>query len=542
MKNIILLNFTFTVLFSLLSSQVMAQSANDASLVVVSSVYLDEVKPDRKVKIEGSGFLVSYGNRMFVFTAAHVSQGTDTEIKWQGQSLKIINRYFDGLADAEILEIQMAPPWPQVINYDGQAFNWTESSLSGRAKWVDANNFVPLNSGVFDPNLIIDNIFAQAKSDNVSCDHYCRVLSAETLVQPGTSGAPLIVRMKNLGSRLQIDARESIYPGAEGSLQLRGMFIKRERFFSRSSFVHVGVLEELLHNYLTGKKLNESNMAFWKLKGFLLSRYQKYDGISESVLVSVAGGNGTSVEGGNGTSVEGGNGTSVEGGNLELIGENSPKSILDKVSSFPENNKRAAFFWVMAMRNHLGQLISYPMWFDMENYLFLGNFMFSLKGDPSKLTDLFNYRLHKDEMGLDIKSDSGNSIFSSLNYVINLKLDVDSEKIYLIIQRDGSVCQNSVCTSRFDPILEAKSDSGRIFILDLRAFMFFDLSKSTSFIFKDPATTSLGEKQYQALFFDEMQRNSRILRIFVRPQILGKTPMTAEQGLATEIIWSLDKQ
>lgn len=493
----------------------------DKSLVTITSQYTDIYNQARKSVIQGSGFLVSHNNRVFVITASHVSQGEDLKITQGAQSLTSIGRLYDGAGDLEIIEVQNTFKTSLVAS--GSLITWNPEQSIPRAKWIDSHNFTLLNNWVVDPFLQIDNEFQKKRASELYCDLYCFLLHAETLMQPGSSGSPVITYVPTAQGPVALnpyDQRERVQFGEQGQFKVRGLVIRRERFFSNSSFIPAWRIITLLSNYINGSRTPTQLDTAWKLAGPTLIR-QSPNSFSESAATGTSSGNGVSMDGGNG-------GT---------LNEDNPREILNQISAFPTTGNKEIFMWMMMMRHPItSQLMSYPVWFDPEQYNQLKRFTFALTPeDPSNVLSVLLPRLGKN--GADNFADqTGQAKLTTKNSELFVEFSLNNDVVKFKLNSKGYLCE-STCIERFDPVIEVQSEKKQTYIVDLRDLFFVNLSKTRSDLFKDPATASLTEQEYQKKFYDYMGTLYKNMSISVRKKRDSKTSMTVEQGLAHQFHW-----
>jgi hypothetical protein len=499
----------------------------DSSLVTLTSSYQDTLPPHELKKIQGSGFIVQLENRRFVLTASHVSQGQNLTIKLGDRTLQILGRLYDGLSDFEMIEVEGGIPTSFQMN--DQDITWVGSpDIYG--KWIDQWNFVPMNKWVVDPNLSQDNTFQKTREHEIFCDSFCDTLNSLTLMQPGSSGSPLIqffpAESEFQKEYLPIDAREGYWGTKFGTYRLRGVTIRRERFYSRSSFVSYPKIQGIIEAYLQGQRTQPARLeSKWELKGSVLAR------LSGSVSETMALGGSS------------GNGISMDGGDLGKIQEENPKSIFDQITAYP-GSEQGAFFWVMMMRHPTtSKLINFPTWFDMEQYNRMKRWVMALSPDPEDVHNILNIltaRFGRPGPPARMVDPSGELVMKYVPGEVSFEIQASpSDKIQFKINRTGYVCQE-ICNSRFDPVVEVRSQIGQAYLVDLRGLFFVDSSHNRSKVFRHTSMQTISDADYEKLVFDELDKEGQRFRLSIRkkrPE--GAAPMTVQEGLPKQFEWTL---
>ncbi|MES2803466.1 MAG: hypothetical protein V4654_13315 [Bdellovibrionota bacterium] len=498
----------------------------DSSLVTLTSLYTDTQNQNRQVPVKGSGFLVESAHKIFVITASHVSQGKDLQISKSGQQLKILGRLYDGKTDLEIIEVENSLKASFVVS--GDSVSWTLPKAIPRAKWIDSYNLTLLNSWVTDPYLAVDNEFQKTRLSDLYCDLYCYLLHAETLMQPGSSGSPMITYIppaSNWTSPLSpYDEREKIRFYDQEKFNLRGMVIRRERFFSSSSFIPTWRIVTLLKSYANGERTPQNPDNSWALSGPTLLR-KSINGYNESAA----------------TGLSSGNGVSMDGGNLNGLNENNPRETLSQISAFPTDPaNKEMMMWIMAVRHPFtSQLINYPVWYDPEQYNQLKKFTLALAPqDPSNLLALLTSRFKKNAIPQEFEDQSGQAKISIRNSEIHIEFKINNDTVQFTLNSRGFLCDKT-CIERFDPIIEVTSKAQRNYIVDLRDLFFVNLSKSKSDLFKDPANTNLTDAERNKKFFDYMGGLYQNMSLSIREKPNNSLPLTVQQGLPLKFQWTI---
>lgn len=511
----------------------------DRGLVTVQSVYQDKLNSQRTITIQGTGFLVRGENqRYFVLTASHVSQGRETQVKLKDVNLPILGRLFDGIGDMEVLEVQGHADLSTDFGFNGQQILWTGEQI-GRSRQLDAFNFVLLNSWVNDPNLEIDNREQSADPSSVSCDFNCELLVSETLIQPGASGSPLIMKIPEVTEwplpTLKTDWREKLTTVSDGSYVVRGLAIRRERFFSRSSFVPASRLSALLNSYLQTHRTPKQPPSQWQVSGPLL--YRNFSGIQESEVVAASSGNGVSMDGGNGVS--------IDAGDLATFGEDQPKKLLSQISPFPKGPAWTTNWWALKSEFR-GELYFFMLWFDMEH--FAPNAQNTLPVQPPEnskpgqyfmFMEMIRGRFGNPAHGKTFSSEDGRSSVQFQADRVDLKIQARSgEKFTFSLDKNGASCVAEQCAKKFMPVIEVPGDQGHTFIVDLRGFYLLNSSLIVSERFKDPAVPSMTPSQIEALSNQVMMDESMKIKVVYRQQREDTRPMTVREGLAQTAAWA----
>jgi hypothetical protein len=114
-----------------------------------------------------------------------------------------------------------------------------------------------------------------------------------------------------------------------------------------------------------------------------------------------------------------------------------------------------------------------------------------------------------------------------------------TDRIEFKINRTGYVCQGT-CSSRFDPVVEVRSQSGQAYLVDLRGLFFVDSSHNRSKVFRHTSMQTISDDDYEKLVFDELDKEGQKFRLSIRKKRAdGTTPMTVQEGLPKQYEWSL---
>lgn len=505
------------------------QSIVSDGLVTIESTYKDLANPLKEVPVKGSGFLVQDGAKTFVVTASHVSQGDKLSIQHQGQALTVKGRLFIEDNDVEVMQVEGAPTSvPFVLNQ--KVIEWQGQQI-GHARWVDAWSFALLNDWVFDPNLAADNAWAKQELFKIQCDMFCNLLQSTTLMQPGASGSPLIVKIPNASewteARFPFDVRERLAQRDSDKYYLRGLTIRRDRFFARSSFIPVGTIVEALQMYNNGNRTAATPRVKWNVSGGLIFR------ISDAYLYESAATSGSS-----------GNGVSMDGGNLGDLQEENPSEVLSHISAAPVQDGEPRMYWLMMMRHPNGAMISAPLWFDMEHYLPIKRFTMGLSPNPADKDNLLNFfvgRYGKKGFPPTLPTDDGTG---RINYTLgSVQVDVptdDGSRLNFYLNKKGAYCTDpNTCADKFIPIIEVPASNGQVYFVDLRAFLFVNPAQSKSEAFFDPNLAKMSPTEYQNFYYDRFVDELQKIRLTFRRKRNVNTPLTVQDGQVTERIWTI---
>lgn len=499
------------------------------SLVTVISYYDNLSAPFQKIKIKGSGFLVWAFNKQFVVTASHVSQGKDRQIFFGNKKLNILGDLYEGKNDLHVIEVEpVLESYPMMLR-DDNFIEWQKEE-SVRSRTVDQFNFVLLNDWVKDPNLALDNDYSKMRVDDVHCTLNCVSLRSDTIMQPGSSGSPLLTRIPEevewKKTTLPFDSREKL-PFKRGKYFLRGLTIKRERFFAQSAFVPVDSIVSAIKNYMQ-RPAKTSNFLTWNMSGSLMFR-NIGERIHESAVISAAVGNSVSMDGGNSVS--------MDGGDLALMNEDAPSEVFADVTSFPVVSGKESMNWLFITRDET-DIVMAAMWFDIESYSAFQGLMFNVGLKEEEDGFYLKFLLHKiprpgsglslpgltpteDSLNVEVPTDEGTKLVFSLNI-------------------RGAYCKTlNNCAKRFQPIIEVPDSTGQIYLVDLRGFIFLNPELSESEIFKDPKTLSLNKLQKDRLqtsvFVEEMDK----IRLRFRKKRAVKSPLRISEGKMTKKTWQV---
>lgn len=500
-------------------------------LVTITSQYKDKSPPFKDVTVKGSGFLVRKADKQFVITAAHVSTGANVEILYQGSKVKILGDFYKGSKDLHVIEVERFPEMKSMVLLNDRYIEWKKEE-SVRLRWVDSFNFVLLNDWVIDPNLEIDNFYSISRPDAIHCAFDCVYLNSATLMQPGSSGSPLLSLVPEANpERLNYDRREAV-PNAPKRYFLRGMTLKRDRFFVRSSFMPAWSIALAIEGYLKREAKDDTNYFTWNVSGDLMYRTGRQDTLFESSSVS------SSV--GNSVSMDGGNSVSMDGGDFTIRNEDEPSVILKDISAFPKLEGKESMNWLFISRDPQSRLISGWLYFDMAYYAHFSNFLLSI-GAPTE-DDKTNYlrfllmRLNDLTKPLEGITASQNSLRVTLKTLENTTLD-------FVLNKKGAYCKDTnECASGFQPIIEVPDSTGQAYIVDLRGFAFVDPELSHTDAFRNPKIRQMSDKEYSIFSFAEREKELERIKLQFRKKRSVKTPLTIEEGRAQIIEWSGIKQ
>jgi hypothetical protein len=488
----------------------------ESGLVTLVSKYADELDATKTAEIKGSGFLVENQGRFFVFTASHVSQGKSLEIQYQGASLAIKARLYDGIHDFEILEVDPTGLSLVASFVYKKPYFVLKSNPSidlYRRRWVDAYNFMPLNDWVNDPTLEQDNLGRSQRVGVLQCDFYCRLLSGNALVQPGASGSPLVATVPTEANWTQaylpFDIPELIPIKSFDANVLRGVAIRRDRFFARSSFVPVKTVQKIFEAFLAGETTHAFPQSTWKVSKSLMFR-RTGGGLQESLVVSGSSGNGSS----------------IDGGDWEKLREDFPAQVLSEISAFPVNSiKTPVFQWLYMARNPLDRsMISSYVWFDMEHYLPHSNFVFGTDADHLPQIDQIHFRAGDRKVGIDGKSE--------------LTATADKVRVSIALEQGADLRFEILKSDPFVPFKEIKASDSSEYIVDLRSLYMVNPATSYSQAYRDPRNRGVSPDQWEKVFYQEQELDFSTLKVFYRkkrssPENLN--PLNVDQGKAQEM-------
>lgn len=505
-----------------------------ADLVRITSEYpnQDTSSPVKTVRVQGTGFIIELRDHFYVLTASHVSRGENTKIFSGDNELTILGRRYSETSDVEVFEVGN-PDVPVLFTVFDDKYIILRQSLKGNVRWIDAYNYVPVPAFVKDPTQKADNAVNKLKPISLYMDFYGSLLHSNSLIQPGTSGSPLISvkPSKPINNLTPYDMREAFGELVHGQHFVRGLTIRRERFFATSSFVPEFKLLELLSNYIQKKSIDPRDASTWHANGSLL--YRKFGNVDEAASLSSA----TS----GGILVDGGNGVGMDGGDTFTLNEDSPGKFLSKVSSFPYHSGRPTSYWLGAMRDPgNGELVNFPLWFDMEHYLSLARFIMPLRpeGDVADITSQLINRFQAQKTGkFDIKTPAG-AKFDGQNLFINVPL-AGGDRLSFVLNRYGVPCApGKECNGEFKSTLEMISAKKVPYIVDIRGLYFLDPANSKSLGFRDPALASgMSDEKFYEIYFNEMRKEMRMARLFYRKKLNLKTPLTSAQAKKTIVLW-----
>lgn len=513
----------------------------DPSLVTVISTYTDVITKKETI-IRGTGFLVKSADRLFVITASHVSQGQNLKILQTQGEIQVISRYYPRKSDIEIIEVN-AKNISTHFEHSSDGIVWnTDKKFSFRQ--IDSQSFVLKNAWVKDDNLQADNDYVTRNPKTMNLDNYGYTLSSESLIQPGYSGAPLISKIAepffDTSGMLSFDLREGFNLKAlSGKYFVRGLAIKRDRFFANSTFISSRIIQSTIKDFLNKTPIKDTDINTWMLNSGVLIRKVDYDTFEAAALGSVVG-NGVSADGGNGVSADGGNGVSVDGSDLLGLASDSPIEILKKITPFPVGpNQREQMFWIMMTRSHAGELYSANAWFDAETYQYINRFIMGTKPEKEDFVQLFYQRVFNLDTKKPIVSLDQNSkiIFGADDVQVQVG---GKTPFQFSIRRDGKICHSAPaqCTTKFSPLVEIlANDQQTWLIVDLKLLMFYDVATPLKNQFRDPAITKLTDQEYYKLADKAMLDEMVTLTLRFRPKKEIGRILTIEELQAEYVIW-----
>lgn len=499
-----------------------------ASLVTIQSEYpaRDGVKV---LKSKGSGFLVEFENKTFVITAAHVSQGANLEITQGNTSFSILGRLYSSKGDFEVLEVDN--------HQSTEAFKCDQSqclmnqATPARTRWINSYNFVPLNQWVVDPNVDVDNqLLMNDSTPKLFLDAFYTALSGLAIVQPGTSGSPLVTVVPDLSSwnhsLSAYDFREGIRVADKGKKLLRGMAIRRERFFGYATFIPVSRILKEMKSYMNGERTPAYKEIEWKAKDLTLYRDMDQGGLIESASMSSA------VAGG--VLIDIGNGVSMDGGDTAKLNEDDPQVFLDKISAFPSLRGDPNIGWTLTMRHPTtSQFISYQAWFDFEYYVPIKRFVLAFSIKDSQNLNLLSYFLNR--VGIDRSNPK--LIFDKVSFDykddhLTISIEVSNqEQLIFSLNKLGHLCIGpGQCQNKFYPIIEVNSTRNESYIVDLRDFFFVDLSKDFMLPLRSPGLKITSNDEYYKIIYDEIASKYSKPRLFYRKKANSNKVLTSKES------------
>ena len=478
----------------------------DSSLVTIESTYTDLITK-KQIKVRGTGFIVQANEQFFVLTASHVSQGEALQISANGQVFEIINRYYPRKSDIELIELKPTPQLKTAFNYQDTAVIY-QADKATLFRQIDSQSFVLKNSWVKDVNLDTDNTYVTKNPSQITCDMYCITLSSESLIQPGYSGSPLITKLAeplvDPDGKISFDLREGFdIQNVRGKYFLRGLAIKRDRFFAQSTFISSRVILSTIKEFLTKKPAfnDEKEANAWILNSNVLIRKVSYDVFEAAALGGVVG-----------------NGVSVDGGDDLLTTTNdSPLEMMRKITAFPATaEQEERLFWIMMTRSRAGQMLSAVSWFDAETYQYVKRFNMSVRPEKEDFRQLFFQRLFNLDTKKPIVSvdQSSKIIFAEKGVQIQVNGKIPFS---FSLKLDGKICHSSpeVCTEKFYPLVEVLANDQKTWlIVDLRLLMFYDIATGIKNRYNDSALQKLTDADYNkfvdhAMFEDMNTLNLR---------------------------------
>jgi hypothetical protein len=527
---------TLLVFLFLATALVGSKTAHAEIMVTITSSFEDQRTLFGKKLIKGSGFLVSAYNKQFVITASHVGSGSNPVISLNGVELQIIGQLYEGKRDVMIFEVQCQISSSMTLK-DGVIF-W-EPERNHRLKYVDQSNFVLLNSWVEDPNLNIDNKYALKRKDALNCDFFCVLLQSSAILQPGSSGSPLLSRIEEKDwadkeADFPYDARERLPQNLWGKTILRGISIKRDRFFSRSFFIPSLEVVKVINKYVKNNLRSSAEPAFvWQISGSLMYRYKYFDFYESSLAAHHSG-----------------NGVSMDGGELSLYNEETPLKTLNVASSFPWYSGIKVFSWYFYFYKGEGVYQLGPMWFSMEHYAafheddgmleMMADMGFTFELGKNNLFDIFKRSMS----AVGKKLADGSVEYQGLRTTakgLEVTFETNEKKtIHFLVSNElacGVETEEKFCHYTFPSITEVKDSAGQDYILDLRELMFMNPEAMTTNYAKKRRKYDLSAKGLKQLNLSAVQEVMKIKKIRYRKKRPVVTPMSVEEGMGNTIEW-----
>lgn len=504
--------------------------ATQASVVTVESTYPDQAQITRTIKVRGSGLLFAYNSKFYVFTASHVSQGENLNIQLDSKTLTIVKRRLHDSQDLELIEVSGVTAQEVRCKFDG--FQWLfDASGVTRKRAIDSYNFIPLLPWITDPNVDADNSFAATRGPTLITDILQGTLHGPALVQPGMSGAPLVTVVPDKANwsypTLPYDVREGLKDATAGQVLVRGIAIRRDRFFAHAAFINRPWMLDLLRKYLANE---ESKAEFkWKARGAVL--FREMEGYQETSSYAASGAGGLTIDSGNGVT--------MDGGDLDSLGEDSPKEFLKDVSAFPVIGGTPLMYWPLMMRHpKTGQMISMLTWFDMEFYPRLNRFIFMTgpvkEDDALELVGQIGTRLGK-RTPYEITSPENLKVDAA---GLTARLRSGDDVVEFRLNRAGAQCVNDTCEARFQPVIETVSAQGLPYIVDLRQFFFVDLGARGVPDLMKPGAENLSSDEAMYKAYDELALEYGRPRIsFRRKRTMVEKPMLVSEGQVQTVEW-----
>lgn len=307
---------TLTVMFAFLMANIVsfdtrAESNKLPWLVEVGSKYVSESEnAAAPIGIHGQGVLARVGNRYFVISSSHLTQGQNTFIKFSWENVKSENIKNEDESnwlsqnsnDLELIEIPKPRNLPQpifVFNFDQSRFELEDPNIS--ESYLD-KNLMKVSSGAWTPrpehHLVSQTPVAYNEEQTALTWNQdpSRILNGfsvnfmlhdqilDSVVVPGMSGGPL----------LTIDSRTQ-------KVVLAGLAKAKHRFFPKSYFSLGYQISDLFQNYIFQGKKGQFNDARWKY-GAATGTYLDYGNgnieIETSWKVHTGGGETSDVGGG----------------------------------------------------------------------------------------------------------------------------------------------------------------------------------------------------------------------------------------------------
>lgn len=510
--------FPFLLLFSFVSAK--AGNFKDPQwLIRLTSTFTDD-DGEQRLKVAGSGTVVSIENQCFILTASHVSEGEGLEAFSKNDIVKldIRNKVVDvdrDIALIPILDCRIKP----IAHWVSQPFElglfkipkeevkkWGEKcrffcddpinlvQVAGTGELVPKGTWVKMETNDwiasehrhnFD---LLENQVRYRGRPFLSRDGY--EVATHGMVVPGMSGAPLFMNAAKYGAtisgnliadfRVGVDSPHDVEDGYIGGVANRYL-----RYFNRSFYSSPYAIHDVVQRWLK-KDFAQNKKSTWRLRNCLQYRVDS-TGVSEISRISKPSGNGISGGPGSLCSEENAVGTDSMKESWRKweishgLGDSNGQSII--AFRLSKNTDPNSHFFVDANWAQKLNILEFKKYSVVKVYA------------GQSLWEAFSWRPFSRESQECKIQTLDKKIQVSLN-LKNLKSQ-DSEHIEFEISEFGGDGEQA----EFLPIIEVKSKSGLLYKVDIRGLFFSDQTLQTRSSF-------LGQSEY-----DLSQRNEPHLHI-----------------------------
>jgi hypothetical protein len=309
---------------------------------------------------------------------------------------------------------------------------------------------------------------------------------------------------------------------------LRGLAIKRDRFFAVSTFINARTILNTIQEFIKKEpaRIDDKDVNTWLLNSGVLIRKLDHDTFEASAIGGVVG-----------------NGVSMDGGD-DLLGmtSDSPSEIMKKITPFPTiGNQKEQFYWIMMTRSHSRDLYTAISWFDAESFQYLKRFNMAMEPEKVDFRDFFFQRLFNVDTKKPINSvdQSAKIIFSKDIEDVIVQVN-GSIPFQFSLKRSGKLCHSSpeICTEKFNPIIEVLANDQKTWlIVDIRLMMFYDVATGLKNRFNDSKIQNMTDEEYGTYSDKMMLEEMLTLTLKYRKKQNLNRVLTIEELKSDSVVW-----